>query len=217
MVLDASLPDGPATQFVPRFPREVPILVYAEDDLTPEQTAELKQVCKSHLIRCVSNLERLAEETAVYLHRLDTAVPDEQRALINGGRQLDAGLAGARVMIIDDDVRNIFALTSVLERHQLDVRYAESGQQALDMLAADPHVDLVLTDIMMPNMDGYETIREIRRQEQFRQLPVIALTAKAMKGDRERCIEAGASDYITKPVNLDDLIWMLRAWLPRER
>ncbi len=119
------------------------------------------------------------------------------------------------MLIVDDDVRNIFALTSLLERHHLGVIYAESGNAALDLLSGNPDVDVILMDIMMPEMDGYETIRAIRQMPQFRKLPIIALTAKAMKGDREKCMEAGASDYITKPVNLEDLIWMLRAWLPR--
>jgi CheY-like chemotaxis protein len=118
-------------------------------------------------------------------------------------------------LLVDDDVRNLFALTSVMERHRMQVVHAESGQQAIDMLKTEPDIDIVLMDIMMPKMDGYETIHRIRQMPEFRDLPIVALTAKAMKGDRERCIEAGASDYITKPVNLEDLIWMLRAWLPR--
>ncbi len=127
----------------------------------------------------------------------------------------DTWIAGGKVMLVDDDVRNLFALTSVMERHKLQVVHAESGQEALDMLQQESGVDLVLMDIMMPKMDGYETIKKIRLMPEFSNLPIVALTAKAMKGDREKCIEAGASDYITKPVNLDDLMWMLRAWLPR--
>ena len=131
------------------------------------------------------------------------------------GEKTDTWIAGGEVMLVDDDVRNLFALTSVMERHRIQVLHAESGQEAIDMLKAEPEVDLVVMDIMMPKMDGYETIRRIRQIPEFLTLPIVALTAKAMKGDREKCIEAGASDYITKPVNLDDLIWMLRAWLPR--
>jgi CheY-like chemotaxis protein len=128
----------------------------------------------------------------------------------------DTWIAGGKVLLVDDDIRNLFALTSVLERHKLQVLHAESGQEAIEMLKQEQGgVDLVLMDIMMPRMDGYETIRSIRKDPQFAHLSIVALTAKAMKGDREKCIEAGASDYITKPVNLDDLIWLMRAWLPR--
>ena len=124
-------------------------------------------------------------------------------------------LSGGQVLIVDDDVRNIFALTSGLERHKLTVLNAESGQAGIDLLLENPDVDLVLMDIMMPGMDGYETIRRIRQIPEFRKLPIIALTAKAMKGDREKCIEAGASDYIPKPVVLEELVALLRVWLPQ--
>ncbi len=130
-------------------------------------------------------------------------------------RHKDKWIAGGAILVVDDDVRNIFAITSLLERHKLRVLHAESGRQALDLLANTPALDAILMDIMMPEMDGYETIRAIRQIPEYRSIPIIALTAKAMKGDRDKCIEAGASDYITKPVNLEDLIWMLRAWLPR--
>jgi CheY-like chemotaxis protein len=127
----------------------------------------------------------------------------------------EAVFQGKRILIIDDDVRNVFALTSVLESHGMKVRYAENGREALDLLNEDPEVDLVLMDIMMPELDGYEATKQIREQPQFERLPVIALTAKAMKGDREKSIAAGASDYITKPVDTEQLLSLMRVWLYR--
>ena len=130
-------------------------------------------------------------------------------------RETDAALSGRKVLIVDDDVRNVFALTSVLERQGMTVAFAENGRDGIATLQADGEVDIVLMDIMMPEMDGYETMREIRRDPQFRTLPILALTAKAMKGDREKCLQAGASDYIAKPVNTDQLLSLLRVWLHR--
>jgi CheY-like chemotaxis protein len=137
--------------------------------------------------------------------------------MLNDLRQNDPKLAGKRVLIVDDDARNIFAITSALERYRMEIVYAENGRAALERLQDTPGVDLVLMDIMMPEMDGYEAMRAIREMEQFRSLPIIALTAKAMLGDREKCIGAGASDYIAKPVDLDQLFSLLRVWLPDQK
>ena len=173
-------------------------------------------MARSVVVKDVESPERLLDETALFLHLVESEMPDEQRRMMEQARdRKDAWIRGGKVLLVDDDVRNLFALTSVMERHQMEVLHAESGQQAIDALKSEPEIDIVLMDIMMPRMDGYETIRRIRQMPDFRELPIVALTAKAMKGDREKCIEAGASDYITKPVNLEDLIWMLRAWLPR--
>jgi CheY-like chemotaxis protein len=196
--------------------RELPVIIYTGDNLSPEDEEKLARAARSTLVRGVRSAERLLEETALFLHRVEANIPAEQRKILEQARQQkDIWIAGGKVLIVDDDVRNIFALASVLERHNLKVVYAESGKEALELLPKAAGVELVLMDIMMPEMDGYQTMRAIRQMPQFRSLPIIALTAKAMKGDREKCIEAGASDYITKPVNLDDLIWLLRAWLPR--
>jgi CheY-like chemotaxis protein len=124
-------------------------------------------------------------------------------------------LRGRKILVVDDDARNIFALTSVLENHEMEVVSATSGKGAIDLIQSDPDLSLVLMDIMMPDMDGYETMREIRRRPEFRTLPIVALTAKAMKGDREKCLDAGASDYIAKPVNTDQLLSLMRVWLFR--
>jgi len=142
-------------------------------------------------------------------------LPPTKREMLRRLSQVDPALVGRRVLIVDDDVRNIFALTALLEQHQMQVAYAENGRDALAKLETEPDVELVLMDIMMPEMDGYEALRHIRSEARWAKLPVIALTAKAMKGDREKCIEAGASDYITKPIDPDQLLSLLRVWLYR--
>jgi CheY-like chemotaxis protein len=161
----------------------------------------------------VSSPERLLDETALFLHRVEAALPPAKRRMIEQVRKKDPLLAGKKVLVVDDDVRNIFALTSVLEAHDVKVSYVENGREALATLKKDPDVDAVLMDIMMPEMDGYETTRAIRKIGRFKKLPILALTAKAMKGDREKCLEAGASDYISKPINTDQLLSLLRVWM----
>ena len=161
--------------------------------------------------------ERLLDETVMLLHRAESDLSEEQRAILTAVRRNDIALAGKKVLVVDDDVRNIFALTSVLEQHNLQVVHAENGRAGIEALLKTPRVDGVLMDIMMPEMDGYETMRAIRQIAEFRTLPIIAVTAKAMKGDRAKCIEAGASDYITKPVDLDQLFSVLRVWLVRDQ
>jgi hypothetical protein len=146
-------------------------------------------------------------------HRDEKGLSDRQREMLLKLRQTDATLAGKKVLVVDDDLRNIFALTSVLEHHDLQVVHAENGRAGIEQLERAPDVDVVLMDIMMPEMDGYQTMRAIRKIPQFRTLPIIALTAKAMKGDRDKCIEAGASDYVTKPVDLEQLFSVMRVWV----
>ncbi len=197
------------------FGRELPIIVYAPGGLAEEDQARLKEIAKRTLVRTVRSAESLLEESALFLHRVETRIPEDQRQLLERVRQKETWVAGGKVLIVDDDIRNIFALASVLERHKLEAIYAEGGREAIEMLRKDPSIDLVLMDIMMPEMDGYQAMREIRQLPEFRSLPIIALTAKAMKGDREKCIAAGASDYVTKPVNLEEMMWLLRAWMPR--
>jgi CheY-like chemotaxis protein len=163
----------------------------------------------------VRSPERLLDETALFLHRVQANLPQPQQKILERLHQTDPVVAGKKVLIVDDDVRNIFALTSMLERYQMEILYAENGRDALDNLQKNPNIDVVLMDVMMPEMDGYETMRAVRNISQFATLPIIALTAKAMKGDREKCIEAGASDYITKPVDSEQLLSLLRVWLYR--
>jgi hypothetical protein len=169
------------------------------------------------ILRAVNSPERLLNEVVRIAHVPETALPEYKRLKLERLRQVDQELAGSRVLIVDDDVRNIFALTSILERHQVEVLHAENGHTGIDMLLQNPGIDIVLMDIMMPGMDGYETIRAIREIDAFESLPIIAVTAKAMKGDREKCIASGASDYIAKPVDLDQLFSLMRVWMHDRR
>jgi HAMP domain-containing protein/CheY-like chemotaxis protein len=218
VVVDLSLPGMSGIDLVttmkalPELGR-TPVIVYTGRELTPSEDADLRRLAESVIIKDVRSPDRLLEETALFLHRVEARLPEAKRAVLRRLAQVDPALAGKRVLVVDDDLRNIFALTAVLEQHQMDVVNAENGLEALDRLAKDPDIDLVLMDIMMPEMDGYEAIRRIRTNPAWLKLPIIAVTAKAMKGDREASIRAGASDYITKPVEPDQLLSLLRVWL----
>ena len=179
------------------------------------ETADVERRIGFRVALLLSFLQDLCERPALFLHRVEVNLPEAKRRVLHQLHQTDAVLAGKKALIVDDDVRNIFALTSALENVQMEVLYAENGRDALSLLESSPDIDVVLMDVMMPEMDGYETMRAIRKMEQFRSLPIIALTAKAMKGDREKCVEAGASDYISKPANIDQLLSLLRVWLYR--
>ncbi|MET0835991.1 MAG: response regulator, partial [Thermoleophilaceae bacterium] len=159
--------------------------------------------------------ERLIAETSLYLHRVESRMPAEQRRMLERLHSTDEVFDGKKVLIVDDDVRNVFALTSVFERRGMEVVFAENGRDGIRALEENPDVSLVLMDIMMPEMDGYEATRAVREMPAFEQLPIVALTAKAMKGDREKSIASGASDYITKPVDIDQLLSLMRVWLHR--
>jgi CheY-like chemotaxis protein len=163
----------------------------------------------------VESPERLLDETALFLHRTINDLPPAKQHMLNRLHRSDEDLVGKRVLVVDDDVRNIFALSSVLERRGMEVLTATTGREAISLLESTPGVAIVLMDIMMPEMDGYETMRAIRANPAFRRLPIVSLTAKAMKGDREKCLEAGASDYLAKPVNTEQLLSALRMWLHR--
>ena len=162
------------------------------------------------------SLERLLDETALFLHRVVANLSANAQEMLQQAHKTDSVLANKTVLIVDDDFRNLFALTSILERWQMRVLRAENGREALEILERTPEIDIVLMDIMMPEMDGYETIRAIRQLDDFDGLPIIALTAKAMKSDRLKCLEAGATDYIAKPVSADQLLALLRVWLSRQ-
>jgi HAMP domain-containing protein/CheY-like chemotaxis protein/GAF domain-containing protein len=195
--------------------RDVPVIIHTGKQLTRREETRLRRYADSIIVKDAGSPERLLSETALFLHRAPSALPAESRRMLEALHAVDAVLQGKRVLIVDDDVRNVFALTSALEARGMAVRFAENGREAIDSLDADPGVDLVLMDVMMPEMDGYETTRALRADPRFADLPVIALTAKAMKGDREKSIEAGASDYITKPVDIEQLISLMRVWLYR--
>ncbi|HEU4564977.1 MAG TPA: HAMP domain-containing protein [Gemmatimonadaceae bacterium] len=196
--------------------RDLPIIIYTGKELEPADETRLRRYAETIIIKDVKSPERLLDETALFLHRVEARLPERKRRLLEQLHSADTVFAGKRILIVDDDVRNIFSLTSLLEDHGMTVRFAENGRDAIAMLQAEPdHFDLVLMDVMMPEMDGYETTRAIREDLRFRTLPIIALTAKAMKGDREKCIAAGASDYITKPVEAEQLLSLMRVWLYR--
>jgi CheY-like chemotaxis protein len=192
---------------------DIPIIVYTGKQLTQAEETRVKKYAETIIMKDVKSPERLLDETALFLHRVEAKLPETKRKMLEQLHDADAVIAGKRVLIVDDDVRNIFSLTSVLEDHGMNVRFSENGKDAIEALEADPEVDVILMDVMMPEMDGYETMRRIREDQRFKSLPIIALTAKAMKGDREKCIAAGASDYIMKPVDTDQLISLLRVWL----
>jgi CheY-like chemotaxis protein len=195
--------------------RQVPVVVFTGKELSYAEEARLRQLAKSVVLKDVQSPERLFDETALFLHRVVSGLPEPKRQMLERLHGSDDVLRNRKVLVVDDDARNIFALTSLLENHGMEVASATNGRQAIDILNAADDLHVVLMDIMMPEMDGYETMREIRRESRFRTLPILALTAKAMKGDREKCLEAGASDYIAKPVNTDQLLSLLRVWLYR--
>jgi CheY-like chemotaxis protein len=191
----------------------MPIIVFTGKDLTRTEASELKRLADTTVVKDVTSIDRLVDQTALFLHRAEVNLPESARRMLEQLHRTDPLLAGKKVLIIDDDVRNIFALTSVLERYEMQILYAENGKDGIEVLQHNPDVDVILMDVMMPEMDGYETTRAIRKMRKFKSLPIISLTAKAMKGDREKCIEAGASDYITKPVETEQLLSLLRVWL----
>jgi len=195
--------------------REIPVVVFTGKELEGEEEARLRTVAKSIVLKDVQSPERLFDETSLFLHRVISELPEDKRRLIERLHGSTEVLRGRKVLVVDDDARNIFALTTILENQDMEVLSATNGRQAIELLKNTPGVSVVLMDIMMPEMDGYETMREIRKAPDFRTLPILALTAKAMKGDREKCLEAGASDYIAKPVNTEQLLSLLRVWLYR--
>jgi len=183
--------------------------------LSPEEDAHLHTIARSVVVKGVESPERLLDETALFLHRIVADLPDEKQQMIERLHSSDEDLVGKTVLLVDDDARNIFALSSVLERRGMKVLTATTGSEAVTLVESNPEIAVVLMDIMMPQMDGYQTIAAIRADPSFRRLPIIALTAKAMKGDREKCLEAGASDYLAKPVNTEQLLLAIRMWLHR--
>jgi CheY-like chemotaxis protein len=193
----------------------ISIVVFTGKELTSQEEARLRSMAKSIVLKDVQSPERLFDETSLFLHRVIANLPEDKQRMIEKLHRSTEALRGRRVLVVDDDARNIFALTTILENHEMEVLSATNGRQAIEILQTTADVSVVLMDIMMPEMDGYETMREIRKSPSFRTLPILALTAKAMKGDREKCLEAGASDYIAKPVNTDQLLSLLRVWLHR--
>ncbi|NRD62900.1 HAMP domain-containing protein [Corallococcus exiguus] len=219
LVIDLLLPDMDGIKLVEevktqqRF-RDLPIVVYTGRELTPKDEARLRRYTGSVILKSgAKSPDQLLSDTALFLHRLDENLPARARAALAQRNDQDAPLAGKKVLLVDDDMRNIFALTSVLENHSMQVVFAENGRAAIEMLGQHPDVDVVLMDVMMPEMDGYETMRAIRKDPKYASLPIIAVTAKALKDDREKCMAAGASDYLPKPVDTDKLLELVRLWV----
>ncbi|MFL5182388.1 MAG: response regulator, partial [Microvirga sp.] len=218
VIVDLGLPDLPGAELIERIRRaagglDLPIVVYTGQDLGQDDEDRLEQIASTVIVKDMDSADKLLHETALFLHRAIAGVPEEKQIIVH--RKDDAPLDGRKVLIVDDDVRNIFSLTSALEQHGMEVVFAENGREGIERLRETPDIDAMLVDIMMPEMDGYETMREIRRFPEYRTLPIVAVTAKAMKGDREKCLEAGASDYVSKPVDVDQLLAVLRVQLER--
>jgi HAMP domain-containing protein/signal transduction histidine kinase/CheY-like chemotaxis protein len=221
VILDYMLPDITAMELLrvvdeTRKENITPVIVYSAKEFSKEESSELKQIANSVLLKDVNSLERLLEESVMHLHLEFKGLEMEKRRIIENIRIKEDVLAGKNVLIVDDDVRNLFALTTAFERYNMNVITAESGKEAISIINEQENMDIVLMDIMMPEMDGYETTQKIRRETKNSSLPIIAVTAKAMKGDKQKCIEAGASDYITKPVKVDQLLSLMRLWLYRK-
>ena len=220
VVLDLRLPDMSGFDVLERIRNDnalsdVPVVVFTGRELSPEEDAQLHAMARSVVVKGVESPERLLDETALFLHRVIADLPVEKQRMLEWLHNSDESLAGQKVLLVDDDARNIFALSSVLERRGMEVLTATTGREAISMLEETPNLAIVLMDIMMPEMDGYQTMQVMRANPRFRRLPIVALTAKAMKGDREKCLEAGASDYLAKPVNTEQLLSALRIWLHR--
>ncbi|WP_194721275.1 HAMP domain-containing protein [Noviherbaspirillum malthae] len=220
VVLDLKLPDVDGFNLLDQISqdealRNIPVVVYTAAELSQGEVARLQMLASTVVLKDARSPERLVAETALFLHRPHASLPERQRKMLEEAHESSTNLAGRKVLIVDDDLRNIFALSSVLERQHMKVIYAENGRDGIEVLQSDPSVEIVLMDIMMPEMDGYDTMRAIRRIPRFKSLPIITLTAKAMKGDRDKCIAAGASDYITKPVDAAHLLSLMRVWLQR--
>jgi CheY-like chemotaxis protein len=225
MVLDLSLPDASGYSLLETLSREdaysfPPVIVYTGRDLSPDDEQRLRRYSKSIIIKGAKSPERLLDEVTLFLHQVVSELPDEQQKMIRKARSRDAILEGRRILVVEDDVRNVYALTNILEPRGAIVKIARNGREALDVLVGSETqpaeaIDLVLMDVMMPVMDGLTATREIRKNPAWKALPVITLTAKAMPDDQERCIAAGANDYMAKPLDVEKLLSLVRVWMPR--
>ncbi|MGN7455568.1 response regulator [Paenibacillus pasadenensis] len=218
MVLDLGLPDISGFELLDQIRRneelhDLPIIIYTGRELDKREEMMLKKYAETIIVKDVKSPERLLDETTLFLHRVEADLPEDKRSVLRKLHSVETIFEDRNVLIVDDDIRNVFALSNVLEGYKMNIIYAENGREAIEQIEKNPDLDLVLMDIMMPEMDGYEAMRLLRADSRFDKLPIIAVTAKAMKGDRDKCIEAGASDYIAKPVNVDQLLSLMRVWL----
>ena len=221
MIMDLNLPDMSGYELLQQMTEQEgvsfpPVIVYTGRALSRDEEMQLRRFSHSIIIKDARSPERLLDEVTLFLHQVEARLSDEHRQMLQHARSRDAALEGRTVLVVEDDVRNVFALTSILEPTGIRVEIARNGREALDLLARDDgEVDMVLMDIMMPEMDGYAAMREIRSRPQWRRLPIIALTAKAMKDDQEKCLAAGANDYIAKPLDVEKLLSLVRVWMPK--
>ena len=218
MVLDLMLTDMTGFQLLDKIRdneslTNLPIIIYTGKDLDGKEEMKLRKYAESIIIKDVKSPERLLDETTLFLHRVEADLPEDKRKILQKLHNKEELFEKKKILLVDDDVRNVFALSSVLEGYRMNVVFAENGREALDILQKHKDFDLVLMDMMMPEMDGYEAMRRIREMPEYKKLPIIALTAKAMKEDRSKCIEAGASDYVKKPIQTDQLLSLMRVWL----
>ncbi|WNS42980.1 response regulator [Paenibacillus sp. MMS20-IR301] len=218
MVLDLMLEDMTGFELLDQIRddeelNDLPIIIYTGKDLDSKEETQLRKYAESIIIKDVRSPERLLDETTLFLHRVEANLPEDKRKILQKLHNKEELFDGKKILLVDDDIRNVFALSSVLEGYHMEVKFAENGREAIDMLVEQGDYDLVLMDMMMPEMDGYEAMRRIRQMPQYQKLPIIALTAKAMKEDRAKCIEAGASDYMKKPISTDQLLSLMRVWL----
>jgi CheY-like chemotaxis protein len=220
IIVDLGLPDMSGFDLLEKIKADqtlntIPIIVYTGRDLGKEDTARLSNLADTVVLKTVNSHERLLDETILFLHTIEARLPKEKQTMIRKLHKADEVLKGRIILLVDDDMRNIYSLTNVLEEEGVNCVIAENGRVAIEKLQQNSAVDLVLMDIMMPEMDGYEATLEIRKMKGFEKLPIIALTAKAMKGDKEKCLAVGMSDYISKPVDMTKLLSLMRVWLYR--
>ena len=220
MVMDLNLPDFSGYELLQKMAEtdEVsfpPVIVYTGRSLTSDEEQRLRRFSKSIIIKDARSPERLLDEVTLFLHQVESKLPVERQRMLQVARDRDAALEGRRILVVEDDVRNIFALSSLLEPKGAAIEIARNGREALESLTRNPNVDLVLMDIMMPEMDGLTAMREIRKRPDWKKLPIIALTAKAMRDDQEKCLAAGANDYIAKPLDVEKLMSLVRVWMPK--
>jgi CheY-like chemotaxis protein/CHASE3 domain sensor protein/putative methionine-R-sulfoxide reductase with GAF domain len=218
VIVDLGLPDMSGFDLLEKIKdtetlKRIPIIVYTGKDLTREENMQLMKYANTVVLKTANSHERLLDETMLFLHRVESRLPKEKQTIIRKLHRTDEVLVGKKILVVDDDIRNIYSLTNVLEEEGMECVVADNGKRAIEELREHPEVDLVLMDVMMPEMDGFEATRAIRNTQGFEKLPIIALTAKAIKGDREKCLDAGMSDYISKPVNIEQLLSLMRVWL----
>jgi CheY-like chemotaxis protein len=225
MIMDLNLPDLSGYELLEKMAAQgdasfPPVIVYTGRSLTRDEEQQLRRFSKSIIVKDARSPERLLDEVTLFLHQVESSLPAEAQRMLMVARDRDASLDGRRILVVEDDVRNVFALTTVLEPQGATVELARNGREALEQLERSRSpggkpIDLVLMDIMMPEMDGFTAMREIRKQPVWKKLPIIALTAKAMRDDQEKCLAAGANDYIAKPLDVDKLLSLVRVWMPK--